>query len=371
MPDEDEATPDELAEAVVPEVLPAREPFRSMLRWLGLVEQAAGIALLVVILVLVLMQVVQRYLPGGGCAWTGEIARFAMVWATFVIAGYLLAHDRHIAIKVVDFVLPRACPWSRQAAGARRSSWSRASVMLYATYDFIAARPWPGHGRSRSPAGVHLHRRRLRLRVDRHSRAVLTILVRDLGRSSAPARRRRHEPRHSSSWRSSLLFLLRVPMAFAILGPCLAYLLAEGYSLGLAVRLVVGGINSWPLLAVPLFILVGIVATRTEIAVGSTTRRCSCSARSGRARLRQHRRQPRVLVDERRGPRRRGRHRLDRGRPHAEEGLPGRVLGRPQRELGAHQPDHAAEHPGGGVRVRGGRVDGRPVCRGGRARRSW
>jgi tripartite ATP-independent transporter DctM subunit len=62
------------------------------------------------------------------------------------------------------------------------------------------------------------------------------------------------------------LFLLRVPMAFAIFGPCLAYLIAEGYSLGLAVRLVVGGINSWPLLAVPLFILVGIVATRTEMA---------------------------------------------------------------------------------------------------------
>lgn len=63
-----------------------------------------------------------------------------------------------------------------------------------------------------------------------------------------------------------VLFLLRVPMAFAILGPCLAYLIAEGYSLGLAARLVVEGINSWPLLAVPLFILVGIVATRTDIA---------------------------------------------------------------------------------------------------------
>lgn len=63
-----------------------------------------------------------------------------------------------------------------------------------------------------------------------------------------------------------LLFLLRVPMAFAILGPCLAYLLAEGYTAHLAVRLVTQGINSWPLLAVPLFILLGIVATRTEIA---------------------------------------------------------------------------------------------------------
>jgi tripartite ATP-independent transporter DctM subunit len=62
------------------------------------------------------------------------------------------------------------------------------------------------------------------------------------------------------------LFLLRVPMAFAILGPSLVYLLAEDYTLHLGVRLVMQGINSWPLLAVPLFILVGTVATRTEIA---------------------------------------------------------------------------------------------------------
>jgi tripartite ATP-independent transporter DctM subunit len=63
-----------------------------------------------------------------------------------------------------------------------------------------------------------------------------------------------------------VLFLVRVPMAFAILGPCLVYLVTHDYSLGLAIRLVIGGINSWPLLAVPLFILVGIVATRTEMA---------------------------------------------------------------------------------------------------------
>ena len=63
-----------------------------------------------------------------------------------------------------------------------------------------------------------------------------------------------------------VLFLLRVPMAFAILGPCLLYLIGEGYSIGLAFRLAMAGIDSWPLLAVPLFILVGIIATRTEIA---------------------------------------------------------------------------------------------------------
>ncbi len=63
-----------------------------------------------------------------------------------------------------------------------------------------------------------------------------------------------------------VLFLLRVPMAFAILGPSMIYLLVEDYTLHLGVRVIMQGINSWPLLAVPLFIMVGIVATRSEIA---------------------------------------------------------------------------------------------------------
>ena len=63
-----------------------------------------------------------------------------------------------------------------------------------------------------------------------------------------------------------VLFLIRVPMAFAILGPSFIYLLLDDYSLHLGVRTVMQGINSWPLLAVPLFILVGTVATRSEIA---------------------------------------------------------------------------------------------------------
>jgi TRAP-type C4-dicarboxylate transport system permease small subunit len=125
-----------LGQETTPEVLPAREPFRTLFRWLGLAEQAAGIVLLVVILVLVLVQVAQRYLPGGGWAWTGEISRFAMVWATFIMAGYLLAHDGHIAIKVVDYFLP-----VRALAGVKLLGHALITVtciaMMYATYDFM------------------------------------------------------------------------------------------------------------------------------------------------------------------------------------------------------------------------------------------
>jgi TRAP-type C4-dicarboxylate transport system permease small subunit len=90
------------------ELLPRNPALRRAFHALGLIEQAIGTILIVVILVLVLVQVAQRYLPGG-YPWTGEVARLALVWCTFVMSGYLMAFDRHISIQVVDLVLrPRA-----------------------------------------------------------------------------------------------------------------------------------------------------------------------------------------------------------------------------------------------------------------------
>ncbi len=62
------------------------------------------------------------------------------------------------------------------------------------------------------------------------------------------------------------LLVLRVPVAFALLGPCLTYVTLNGQSVGLSVREVTGAIDSFPLLAVPLFILVGVVANHAGIA---------------------------------------------------------------------------------------------------------
>lgn len=89
-----------------PELLPPRGPFRIVMHWTGVAEQFLGASFVIVILVLVVLQVTQRYLPGGGWVWTGEIARFALVWATLVLSGYLMAHDRHISLQVIDYMLP-------------------------------------------------------------------------------------------------------------------------------------------------------------------------------------------------------------------------------------------------------------------------
>lgn len=62
------------------------------------------------------------------------------------------------------------------------------------------------------------------------------------------------------------LLVLRVPVAFAFLGPGLAYMLLTGQSLGLAMRLITNSTASFPLLAVPLFVLLGVMANRAGIA---------------------------------------------------------------------------------------------------------
>lgn len=62
------------------------------------------------------------------------------------------------------------------------------------------------------------------------------------------------------------LLALRVPVAFSFLGPCLGYLLLDGQSLGSSLRLVVNATASFPLLAVPLFVLLGVLAGRGGLA---------------------------------------------------------------------------------------------------------
>lgn len=77
-----------------------------VLRAVEIVEGAIGALLVLGILFLVIVQVTVRFSALGGWAWTGELARFGLVWLTFVLAGYLLGRDQHISFDIVDHVLP-------------------------------------------------------------------------------------------------------------------------------------------------------------------------------------------------------------------------------------------------------------------------
>ncbi|MEV4413162.1 TRAP transporter large permease [Catellatospora sp. NPDC049609] len=64
----------------------------------------------------------------------------------------------------------------------------------------------------------------------------------------------------------AFLLLIRVPVGLAFIGPSLLYAIADGRSAGFSLKTAFDGLNSFPLLAVPLFILVGVLANRLGIA---------------------------------------------------------------------------------------------------------
>jgi tripartite ATP-independent transporter DctM subunit len=64
----------------------------------------------------------------------------------------------------------------------------------------------------------------------------------------------------------AFLMLIRVPVGLAFIGPSLWWALADGTSSGFALKTTFDGLNSFPLLAVPLFVLVGVMANRLGIA---------------------------------------------------------------------------------------------------------
>lgn len=71
-------------------------------RWVGVLEQIAGAMLVATILVLILLQVAQRFLPEAGGPWTGELARVSLVWCTFALAGHLTGRDQQISLHIID-----------------------------------------------------------------------------------------------------------------------------------------------------------------------------------------------------------------------------------------------------------------------------
>lgn len=85
----------------------AERPARTTPRWLdliGRVEVLIGTLALLVLFVMVLVQSAQRYTPWTGMPFTGELARFCMVWLTFSVLGVLLTRDEHITLRLVDLV---------------------------------------------------------------------------------------------------------------------------------------------------------------------------------------------------------------------------------------------------------------------------
>jgi TRAP-type C4-dicarboxylate transport system permease small subunit len=90
-----------------PPIAARRGRFGRVMRGIEITEAVLGGSLLVVILGLVMIQVTLRFTPTAGWVWTGELAKFAMVWLAFILSGYLMGRDEHVTLDLIDHFLPK------------------------------------------------------------------------------------------------------------------------------------------------------------------------------------------------------------------------------------------------------------------------
>jgi len=70
-------------------------------------ETWLSMSLLVAMFMLVILQVVSRYVFQSPLPWTEELARYVMIWMIFIASAHLASTGGHIVITVIDSVLPR------------------------------------------------------------------------------------------------------------------------------------------------------------------------------------------------------------------------------------------------------------------------
>jgi TRAP-type C4-dicarboxylate transport system permease small subunit len=112
----------------------------------AVVEVGIAAAATVVMFALVFVQALQRYLPVEGWAWTGELARYCLVWLTFTVAGVLVTTDSHISLQILDGV---------RNATVRRSVRSFAALVVALCGVGFAAEAWAlivDQGQFRTPS---------------------------------------------------------------------------------------------------------------------------------------------------------------------------------------------------------------------------
>lgn len=74
-------------------------------RLLSHIEAVAAGSLVVAVFVLVLLQVLTRYVFASPLSWTEGAARLCLVWLTFIAAAFVASRSSHIAVDVFDRLL--------------------------------------------------------------------------------------------------------------------------------------------------------------------------------------------------------------------------------------------------------------------------
>jgi TRAP-type transport system small permease protein len=108
-----------LSEWIAAALKPAKLCTTALDRWLMIAIHWLLIILLGAMAVIIFSNVALRYASGNSIVWAEEVARYCMIWLTFVGAGPVLRMGGHIAIENLQDAVPKI--WAQ---------WIRACILL-------------------------------------------------------------------------------------------------------------------------------------------------------------------------------------------------------------------------------------------------
>ena len=79
-------------------------PMKSFEKYLMAANRGVMIALLATMAVIIFANVVLRYSTNQSIEWAEEVARYMMVWLTFLGAGPVLRYGGHIAVENLSLI---------------------------------------------------------------------------------------------------------------------------------------------------------------------------------------------------------------------------------------------------------------------------
>lgn len=88
-----------------------RNPLKSIIDFLNVVPIVVGSLLLAWIALVVCANVFTRFFLSSSLVWSDELARFSLIWATFLGAAVVVRYNDHITVDVFMAGAPRQLRW--------------------------------------------------------------------------------------------------------------------------------------------------------------------------------------------------------------------------------------------------------------------
>lgn len=74
--------------------------FHKFIQYLNRYTEYIAMSLLIIMVILVFMQIVMREILSHSFSWTEEVARYLLVWVSFLASGFAYQYGAHISIEV-------------------------------------------------------------------------------------------------------------------------------------------------------------------------------------------------------------------------------------------------------------------------------